>query len=87
MPGNAGGTGRPPSEFKERMRALASSEEVEAYLTRCLKGEEGPKPFLGALSYVTDHGYGKPSQSVDLTTQGEKLEIRVNLVPDASDHG
>lgn len=59
---NKGGTGRPPNEFKERMRALVSREDVEAYTERCLSGEFGPKFHLAALAYATDRGYGKAAQ-------------------------
>lgn len=64
---NRGGTGRPPNEFKERMQGLATGAKVEAYLKRCLAGDFGPKFFLQALTYVSDRGYGRPSQSVEVT--------------------
>lgn len=59
-PGNKGG--RPPNEFRDRMAALTTRDDVEAYLERCLKGEFGPKFFLSALSHATDRGYGKAAQ-------------------------
>jgi hypothetical protein len=68
-PGNSGGkkgrSGRPPDEFRDRLRAMASADDVEAYLSRCLHGEFGPKFFLSALTYASDRGYGKPKQPLE----------------------
>jgi hypothetical protein len=60
------------------MRELASREKVAAYLDQCLEGEHGPLFFLKALQYVTDHGYGKPTQAVELSG---KVEGGVLMVP------
>jgi hypothetical protein len=85
MPGRNGGTlkrggnnggGRPPDEFRARMRELATREETEAYLQRCLAGEFGPKPYQRALQYVTDHGYGKAVQPIS-GEGGGPLEVTV----------
>ncbi|MDB4952071.1 MAG: hypothetical protein JWM27_4720 [Gemmatimonadetes bacterium] len=66
-PGNRGGTGRPPNEFRGRMAKLASSSKAEAYLKRCLAGEFGPKYFLQAQAFVADRGYGRPTQAVEVS--------------------
>lgn len=66
VPGNRGGSGggRPPDEFKARMRELATTAEAEAYFGRCMAGEFGPKFYLAALAHATDRGYGKAAQPI-----------------------
>lgn len=77
-PGNTPGPGRPPNEFRDRMRSLTSRDDVEAYLERCINGEFGPKFFLDALRYTSDRGYGKPTQAVELTgAEGGPLDVTV----------
>lgn len=78
--------GRPPDEFKRRMRELASSKEAEEYLERCLRGEFGPKFFLAARQDVADRGYGKPVQAHEVSgTDGEPIEVAVtHRIIDAS---
>jgi hypothetical protein len=71
--GNKGGHGRPPNEFRDRMRALASREDVEAFLEKCATGEFGPMFHLKALEFAANRGYGKPTQphevfNVDMKT-------------------
>jgi hypothetical protein len=64
--GPAPGTGgRPPDEFKARMRELATLPEVERELERVLKSQLS-RDWLGALKFVSEHGYGKPNQPVEL---------------------
>ena len=64
-PGNGGG--RPTNEFKERMHQLVCSEDVDAYLKRCLKGEFGPRFFLTALEFATERAYGRATAFVEQT--------------------
>jgi hypothetical protein len=56
--------GRPPDEWRERLRSMASRDEVLAHVESVLL--QGPEhPFFDrALQYVTDHGYGKPKQEL-----------------------
>ena len=78
-PGNKGG--RPLNEFKARMRELADSEAVEAYLRRCLAGEFGPKFFLAARQQAKEDGYGKAVQAVEIGgTDGGPLDVTVRFV-------
>lgn len=63
-PGNKGGSGRPPNEFKAHMAALVSRKDVEAYFERCLSGEFGPKFFLAARQAAKDDAYGKAAQPI-----------------------
>ena len=69
-PGNSGGkpgrSGRTPNAFKRRLRQLVCSEETEAYLAQCLRGEHGPKVFLTAYRYCVDQAYGRPVQAVQV---------------------
>jgi hypothetical protein len=62
-PGNKGG-GRPPDEFKRRMREIATRKETEDFLDRCINGEFGPLFYFRALEFAADRGYGKPTQSI-----------------------
>ncbi len=68
---NSGGTfagaGRPPDEFKQKMAAIASSDEALAYLDECVKGEHGPQVAIAAHKYSADRGYGQPTQEVEVT--------------------
>jgi hypothetical protein len=72
-PGNSGGkkgrSGRPPNEFREAMRELTNRAKARKYLEQCIDGKFGPKFFLAALHYATDHGYGRPTQTVDLNVE------------------
>jgi hypothetical protein len=66
-PGNKGG-GRPPDEFKAKMRELASNSEVLDYLEGCLKGEHGAKAAVSAHKHITERGYGRVP--VEVTGEG-----------------
>jgi hypothetical protein len=79
--------GRPPDEFKAMMRQLASKDETIARLRDILSGaipmerEDGSTvdvpvdsdTYLKALAFVTDRGYGKAQQHLDVTSGGESL--------------
>lgn len=68
--------GRPPDEWKAKLRELASRENVLAHIQTVL--DAGPEhPFFAkALEYVTEHGYGKATQHVE-QTGSNTLEIVV----------
>ncbi len=72
--------GRPPDEWKAKLREMASRDEVLAHVNSVLL--QGPEhPFFDkALQYVTDHGYGKAASSVDVTSGGEKLAPSQTIV-------
>lgn len=63
MPGNKGG-GRPPDEFKELCRQLASGEITIANVQKILKNPKHAQ-FLPALRWATENGYGKPKESIE----------------------
>lgn len=65
--GLPGRSGRPPNEFKQKMRELATGAAAEKYLEKCLNGDFGPKFFLAAYSWVAEQGYGKATQFVEQT--------------------
>ncbi|HEX7828675.1 MAG TPA: hypothetical protein VF787_03430 [Thermoanaerobaculia bacterium] len=73
VPGNKGGTGRPPDKFKAMCRELASSADVEREVKKILKKGSKDPMFVPALRWATEHGYGKASQAVTLEV-GETLE-------------
>lgn len=63
-PGNRGG-GRPPDEFKQMCRELASSAAVRANVQEILASPKNyPNLYIGALKWASEHGYGKPVESV-----------------------
>lgn len=57
--------GRPRDEWKRALQAMASSDEVLYHVRTVL--EAGPEHpfFLKALEYVTDHGMGRATQSIE----------------------
>lgn len=76
-PGNKGG-GRTPDEFKQKMAELVSSDQVFAYMQRCLSGIEGPKAFASAVAFCAERGYGRVPQPVEVgNTDDKPLTIRV----------
>lgn len=69
-----GAGGRPTDIFKRRMQTLASRAAEAKRLERLL-ADTNPddKLFFEAFDRVTQHGFGRPAQSVDITSGGEKL--------------
>ncbi len=53
-------------------RALASSTEVEKAIVTALKNPKHPA-FLGSLKWATEHGYGAPQKSLDVTSAGRPI--------------
>ena len=64
--------GRPTDEFLAAMRALASSEEVLSALSAILSDKDHPG-FIKAFTYCADRGYGRPTQSIEVTSQGASI--------------
>lgn len=57
--------GRPTDEWKAKLRAMASRDEVMAHVeTVLMAGPEHPF-FDRALQYATDHGYGRATQPIE----------------------
>jgi hypothetical protein len=76
VPGNPGG-GRKPDEFKARMQELASHVERAGYVTKVLEDPKHPA-WLGAVKYVTEFGYGKAPQKVEVSgADGEPLTVKI----------
>ncbi len=73
-PGNKGGTGRPPDEFKEAMAQLASRAERLATLETILS-DPSHQYFMAALKHCTEYGYGKAKD-----TQEVKGDVTVRVV-------
>lgn len=79
-PGNKGG-GRTKDEFKARMRELASSDAALDFLGAALRGEHGPKAHASAMAFAAEHGYGKATETVEMTgAAGGPLELTVRFV-------
>ena len=77
-PGNKGGTGRPPDAFKAAMAELASSDEVIEHVRAVLADPSHPQ-WLGAWKHVTEHGYGKATQGLDVTSGGERIVVKMDF--------
>jgi hypothetical protein len=76
-PGNAGGSGRPPDEFKALMRSLADRGARALAVASILDDPSNPL-FLSAAKWATEQGYGRPAQSHEVTgSNGEALVLRV----------
>ena len=83
MPGRNGGTliagqgrgaakgapnaGRPRDEWKARLQAMASSDAVLDHVHQTLENGPSDPFFQRALDYVTDHGYGRATQPIELS--------------------
>lgn len=57
--------GRPPDEWKAKLRELASRENVLAHIQTVLDSGPDHPFFAKALEYVTEHGYGKATQHIE----------------------
>lgn len=74
--GGTGAGGRPPDEFRAKMRELASSPEALTYLEECVNGLHGPKASISAWAHITERGYGKMPLPVE-GTPGKPLEVKL----------
>lgn len=63
MPGNKGGSGRPPDEFKQLCETLTLTAMRE-HVHKILQNPDHPH-FMRALEWASAHRYGKPSQPVE----------------------
>jgi len=71
----AGGGGRPPDAFKAMCRELACSAEDGVKIA--LADNKHPA-FLGALKWATEHGYGKPKETLEHTGKdGGAITVQV----------
>lgn len=63
-PGNKGSNGRPPDAFRQLCRELASGEKTIESVIKILDNPDHPQ-FVAALRWATEHGYGKPAQTLE----------------------
>lgn len=77
--GLKGRSGRTPDEFKAMCQDLVSSDAVRDAVVAALKNPQHPA-FLGSLKWATEHGYGAPAKSVDVTSGGKPIS-GVVLIP------
>lgn len=82
-PGNWGG-GRPPDEFKRICQALASRDETLKAVQAILADDKHPA-YLGALKWASEHGYGRPQQTVDVTSGNKPLKFTLAIGHDDGD--
>lgn len=59
--------GRPRDEWKARLQAMASSDAVLDHVHKTLENGPSDPFFQRALDYVTDHGYGRATQPIELS--------------------
>jgi len=64
--GNPGGRPKMPEELKKAMQGLA--EDAIKVLQEAMQSDD-MRARIMAASHVLDRGYGKPTQSVDLTAK------------------
>ena len=64
--------GRPADNFVAAMRALAGAAEVLAAL-RAILADHRHEHFIKALTFAADRGYGRPTQPIDVTSNGRTL--------------
>lgn len=73
--GDPTNVGAMPEVFRRRMQILASRAAEAKRLERLLSDENADDElFLKAFDRVCDRGYGKAPQSVDVTSDGEKIQ-------------
>lgn len=64
--GNKGG-GRTPDAFRQMCQELASSQDVATHVKKILANpEQYPGLYIGALKWASEHGYGKPKETIDV---------------------
>src|SRR2546423_1548009 len=68
VPGHRGGGGRPPDEFKKLCQELASGEKTVESIRKILDDKDHSQ-FMAAVRWASEHGYGKPSQPLDIGVQ------------------
>ena len=77
-PNDGHGGGRPPDEFKRKMREITSSDEALAFLAECARGEHGARFAMSAQGYAAERGYGRVPQALSVTgDEGKPLRIIV----------
>lgn len=60
--------GRPPDEFKELCRRLASRPKTFEVAEKILDNPDVyPSLYTGALKWATEQGYGKPKEHIEHT--------------------
>ncbi len=81
IPGNKGG--RPPNEFKELCRRLTTRKATVEAVKAILEDKTHPH-FIGALKWATEHGYGKPKETVEVnaTIQHGLLVVPSEIAPE-----
>lgn len=77
VPGNAGGTGRPPNWLKQWCDDMLADPAARVALQRALQGEDVPATTLTAWKLVSERAHGKPLQAVELSGEVGTRIVRV----------
>lgn len=75
LPGNKGGTGRPPNVFKTFLARLRQDPDFQDALEKAAKDPTG-RGFGAALKVVTDYDDDKPAEKKQI---GGAIELRVKI--------
>lgn len=80
--GNKGG-GRKPDEFKKLCRELATNPKAITAARKILSDPEH-KQWSAVWKIVTEYGYGKPTQQVDVNFEGGAMKGYLERGPDGN---
>jgi len=75
IPGNKGGPGRPPNEYKKLMAELLNSPEAIDALRTVLRDPEN-RGYAAVRRLVEERAYGKVPQAIDASVTGKLLLVR-----------
>lgn len=84
--GKRRGAGRPKKEDENRIRTLCFNAIDQTFgsevgffnhLASLAKSAKRDADKLAAIGKIMDYAYGKPSQSIDMTTNGESMNVPV----------
>ncbi len=78
---NTRSAGRPPDEWKRALAQLVTRDSTLTHVKTVLDTGPDHPQFFKALAYATDHGVGRPTQQVDVTSGGKPLTV-VTGVPE-----
>lgn len=74
VPGNKGGTGRPPNWLKDWCDDLLANPEAKKQVEAILKDRDH-SAYASMWKAVADRAHGKPRESVDVNVKGKVLLV------------
>lgn len=76
VPGNRGGTGRPPDAFRIRMQTILERSETASAVERCL-ANEGNRNFANVLKFATERAFGATPERIEHSgPDGGPIEVK-----------